>query len=534
MGIELLDAGISLLQTDRYYCPGEGNMEYGRDNEDTNFFCTKSKGNAFEYIQKEFILLKQRVENRVRVTKINEMSTEDQLNSRRKGIPHKSKKQVSPADVEKENRDRKEKNTAISEQIAKKMSERKEGDPNFKDLIDLACQLEEGHEDIDQYIAQVESSYTSFKMISSFSQKKPGSTVHLPFGRPGAPPIEVTTIQKEVGDNILKIIGPTLERECPNFCDEYCRTVGIPEGLNKVWAQKVLYRAFLDARMLPWSHLMGWRMINNVKESGQSLGKAVLNGKDLIKRWHGVPPMEELMSGKMHFGQVIERRQKREPTFAYDTRIRSNYVNCPYNPEIMFFGTTHVALGFNDLNSLINSVWQPASEDAYRGKPGRWVGFEMNEFNVAKTLIISQMIADESIPLAHILQVWWSSVWTKETHKSFLDTVSKILRIGSEETFAPFRKDHKRDFLAKCQEELDRDPVFRGNRSFFLPKDDRNQYNPQNVSNSKVQSYLYHWISTPPITCEEARRKWLDNTALQNGKVYGSVARDAFVNHFST
>ena len=66
--------------------------------------------------------------------------------------------------------------------------------------------------------------------------------------------------------------------------------------------------------------------------------------------------------------------------------------------------------------------------------------------------------------------------------------------------------------------------------TFFLPKEDSpfasiRQYNPQNVSNDKVRSYLYHWISTPPITCEEARRKWLDNTALQNGKAYGDVAR---------
>ena len=128
----------------------------------------------------------------------------------------------------------------------------------------------------------------------------------------------------------------------------------------------------------------------------------MISGKDLIKRWHGAPPFDELISGSMHFGKVIDRRQGREA--GYDPRIRSNYVNCPYRNEIMFYGTTHVALGFNDLNSLINGVWMPASESVYEGRPGRWVGFEMNEFNVAKTLVVSQMIADEGIPLDHVLQ----------------------------------------------------------------------------------------------------------------------------------
>lgn len=162
----------------------------------------------------------------------------------------------------------------------------------------------------------------------------------------------------------------------------------------------------------------------------------------------------------------------------------------------------------------------------------------MNEFNVAKTLVVSRMIADRGIPLESVLQVWWSSVWTKETLKFFLDTVGDILKAGSEEELAPFRKNHESKFLAECKEKLGRDPVYAENRPFFLPKGDRSsagqkQYNPQNVTNEKVRSYLHHWNITPPITCKEARSKWLENIALQNGKVFGSVARDEFDFHLS-
>ena len=91
------------------------------------------------------------------------------------------------------------------------------------------------------------------------------------------------------------------------------------------------------------------------------LEKSVLGITELRKRWHGILPTEEqlLPNGKvLEPGDVIDKRPK---GMSYDKRIRSNYVNCPYRTEIMYLGTTHVAIGFNDLNSLINSVWQPAT-----------------------------------------------------------------------------------------------------------------------------------------------------------------------------
>ena len=110
----------------------------------------------------------------------------------------------------------------------------------------------------------------------------------------------------------------------------------------------------------------------------------------------------------------------------------------------------------------------------YRDRPARWVGIEMNEFNVAKTLVVSRMIARSGVPLESVLQVWWSSVWTKETLKFFLDTVDDILRAGFEEELYPFRKDHKSKFLAECRM-LRRDPLYAESRPFFLPNRDNTE-----------------------------------------------------------
>ena len=92
----------------------------------------------------------------------------------------------------------------------------------------------------------------------------------------------------------------------------------------------------------------------------------------------------------------------------------------------------------------------------------------MNEFNVAKTLVVSRMIANRDVPLESVLQVWWSSVWTKETLKFFLDSVGDILRAGSEGELAPFRKDHESMFLAECKQKLGRDPLYSENRGAIL------------------------------------------------------------------
>ena len=108
------------------------------------------------------------------------------------------------------------------------------------------------------------------------------------------------------------------------------------------------------------------------KEDKEMLEKSLLGPNALEKRWHGLPPIDELFSTPWKPGKIIDRRPK---GLSYDPRIRSNYVNCPYNTEMMYFGTTHVAIGFNDLNSLINSAWQPAKslvpakEAAYRDGP---------------------------------------------------------------------------------------------------------------------------------------------------------------------
>ena len=101
-----------------------------------------------EFVQNELTALRERAENRRKVTKINRLSTEEQLNARRKGIPHKSKVKVKSADVAKENREKRERAEGARKKLADmKIGEKGEDTDEYGELLD---QLDHAHEGIDE------------------------------------------------------------------------------------------------------------------------------------------------------------------------------------------------------------------------------------------------------------------------------------------------------------------------------------------------------------------------------------------------
>ena len=237
-----------------------------------------------EFVQNELTALRERAENRRKVTKINRLSTEEQLNARRKGISHKSKVKVKSADVAKENREKRERAEGARKKLADmKIGEKGEDPEKYGELLD---QLDHDHEGIDEYILSAEESYNRMKMMVSMAQKHPGT-------------------KKEGPATMLRMLGPTFERECPKFHDEYWRTFGIPEGLDKEWARKVLYRAYLDARRLPWFNLLTWRLLED-GDKGAGRSREVLE-KGVITDKHQ-RPLEEMARRGPHRRDLVRQR----------------------------------------------------------------------------------------------------------------------------------------------------------------------------------------------------------------------------------
>ncbi|OWZ09022.1 hypothetical protein PHMEG_00018340 [Phytophthora megakarya] len=253
----------------------------------------------------------------------------------------------------------------------------------------------------------------------------------------------------------------------PKIHIEFPRLRGWPEGLDPTFARKVLYRAYLDASSSPWVTALAMRNREFYENTDRS---------DLIKRWNGTGAIKIMMANSevLQLGDIIDGREAFEDAVPlYDARIRSNFANNPNRAETYFFGTTHVAIGFNDFSSLIAATLR---NDINSDGPLKFIGFEMSEFAVAKCKVVAQMLGSSDVAIESVMEVWLSSTWSGETLKSFRKTVKEVLR----------------------------------------------SLEGQNT-NKKILSYLKNWVIAEPLSAGAARSEFFQNLERCNAKALGDV-----------
>eukprot|EP00808_Paulinella_micropora_P005261 g47494.t1 len=123
-------------------------------------------------------------------------------------------------------------------------------------------------------------------------------------------------------------------------------------------------------------------------------------------------------------GNILERPR---------TKARARNVTCHdftttvHTKHVLALGTVHVAIGFVDLGLLQHAHLTPATEKTSEDEPLRWIGYEANAFNVAKTLVIARMLKQAGAGPKPVLQVWYSSTWDADTMRAFRDALTYIL-----------------------------------------------------------------------------------------------------------
>ena len=75
---------------------------------------------------------------------------------------------------------------------------------------------------------------------------------------------------------------------------------------------------------------------------------------------------------------------------------------CCSRHQILHKGTTHVAVGFNDLGTLMYADLVPGPLDDER--PLRWAGFDISPYACAKTAVVARMMT-QGAQVDEILQV---------------------------------------------------------------------------------------------------------------------------------
>jgi hypothetical protein len=145
----------------------------------------------------------------------------------------------------------------------------------------------------------------------------------------------------------------------------------------------------------------------------------------------------------------------------YDKQmLYHSFSNAVARKEILETGRVHVAVGYVDLSFLLNADLVSGSCDG----PLNFVGYEISPFNVAKTLVIAEMLQMHNVAnlVDAVLQVWYSSCWSKSTLELFRLAVVNVL-----------------------------------------------QASPDAVMNNDVSNILRVWESAMPLPILEARREWL-------------------------
>ena len=127
------------------------------------------------------------------------------------------------------------------------------------------------------------------------------------------------------------------------FHDEMAREGSWPVGCDVAACMVRLRSYFEHTRGLDTLHL-------GFIELGQ---EAPMRELDLVKRCHGVKPemLRQLADPAVSMGAVMQHATE-APTTSYHGRMVHSFANAPGEQMACVAGSTHVALGFNDLTSL--------------------------------------------------------------------------------------------------------------------------------------------------------------------------------------
>eukprot|EP00392_Amoebophrya_sp_AT5.2_P003767 g3772.t1 len=146
------------------------------------------------------------------------------------------------------------------------------------------------------------------------------------------------------------------------------------------------------------------------------------------------------------FTNLSKKRQAAE-SVSFNTHFYSNdlhrFVNSPPCPGWLadptgsssqmrlFFGTTHLAVGFADLSLLATAKIEGSFE---KDGPLVFHGVDQSEYAVARAFLIKHMLLDPDISAGQILEVWYSATWSDQVWtEAARDRFASAIRTAYEE-----------------------------------------------------------------------------------------------------
>ncbi|CAB4437599.1 unnamed protein product [Rhizophagus irregularis] len=191
-----------------------------------------------------------------------------------------------------------------------------------------------------------------------------------------------------------------------------------------------------------------------------------------LKRWNEYSKeLIKFISSPRKIGDIFTEKVKKSFD-EFGGKYAQSFSNTPKQSMTFDQGKVHVAVGFVDLDFLLRARIVKTMNSV--NEPNKFIGYEGSIYAVAKTNVIKEMMIGKA-PIRSIIEVWFSSVWTKKTLKCFEDAVNKVLKYKDAPNNGP-------------------------------PNPTKNELHP------KVRSLISHWSKSvkSPKSRQEAHKLWAE------------------------
>lgn len=211
--------------------------------------------------------------------------------------------------------------------------------------------------------------------------------------------------------------GDEILRDTPAFHLKYSKVRGWPVQCDPLKCQELLGQAFALGR----SDMHRYLLLNDPEK--------IVKTPDYILKRLGSNSKSDLAwllsaeEGDVHF---------RERRLYGGGDVHHSYGNVAQRSQILTLGTTHVSVGFADLQELWLCQLKPSRNECASASL-KWIGYDQSPYVVAKTMVLIEMMKHEAVPVASVVQVWYSSAWSHETLRHFRTALNHVCDAQAEE-----------------------------------------------------------------------------------------------------
>lgn len=126
-------------------------------------------------------------------------------------------------------------------------------------------------------------------------------------------------------------------------------------------------------------------------------------------------------------GEIINEKNDLKKLYVNYTsnRMFHSFTNVPFKRFCLNYGKNYTVIGYVDLGFLINSFLKE-DEDIEKNQIN-FYAYESCPYATAKSMVLLKMM-EEQIESKSILEVWYSSGWTKDTEKDFIRACKLLLQ----------------------------------------------------------------------------------------------------------